>query len=365
MLIDRKRFVAALVGLSFATPALALELAMHDNPQAAAENVKERIAATAPDATGEPALTMNIGTAKFTLTGLIEVEASLTHPEGGDEVDDLRLSTVQIGLEAELTPWFGGHIIGLWEEDDTEPAEIDEAVLMLRTPAPLGGQILSLTVGRQYLPFGKFESLMISDPLTLDLGETRSTSGVFGVEGELWSVKVGTFEGSVDDGAADSLDTWVVALEVTPREGLSLGVSYLSDLAESGAGLVRDEALYKDEVPAVSVFLSCQHGDFGLAAEYLAASDAFDAGQVEAGKDLTGKRPAAWFVEASWAATDRLVLAARYERANDYQADARRYGAMASYGLFDFAALAVEYLRGNTDGDDPAHTFTAQLAVEF
>lgn len=340
-------------------------LAMHDTTKAEAENVRLRIAETAPDQGGKKPLALAIGTTKFTLTGLVEVEASLTHPEGGDEEDDLRLSTVQLGLEAELTPWLGGHVIGLWEEDDTEPAEIDEAVMVLLTPEPVGGQKLSLTVGRQYLPFGKFESLMISDPLTLDLGETRSTSAVFGAAGELWTARAGAFEGSVDDGDADSLDTFVAALEVTPHEGLTFGVSYLSDLAESGAELVQDKSLYDDAVPALGAFIAFSHGDFGLIVEYLAAIDDFGADQVAAGEDLTGRRPAAWFAEAHWDASERFTLAARYEASKDYQADARRAGVTVACGLCDYAQIAGEYLLDDTDDDNPVHLFTAQLAIEF
>jgi hypothetical protein len=350
-----------MVPLLFAAPALA----MHDTIQPATENLRERIAATAPGKDGTTPLSLTLGTAKFTLTGLIEVEASLTHPEGGTKEDDLRLSTVQLGLEAELTPWLGGHVIGLWEEDDTEPMAIDEAVLILKTPEPVGGQRLSLTVGRQYLTFGKFDSRMISDPLTLDLGETRSTSVVMGVEGELWAARLGTFVGSVDDGDANGLDTFVAALEVTPGEGFTLGVSYLSDLAESGAELVQEESLYNDEVAGVSAFIAISHGDFGLSAEYLTTIDTFAANQVAAGEELTGKRPRARFVEARWSATDRLALAARYEKAEAYQGGVRRAGATVAYGLCDYAQFAVQYLHADTSGDSPVHTYTAQLALEF
>jgi hypothetical protein len=205
---------------------------------------------------------------------------------------------------------------------------------------------------------------MISDPLTLELGETHTTAAVLALDGERWSVSLGTFEGSVDSGD-NSLDSWLAAFQVTPREGVTLGASWLSDLAESDAGLVAEEGLYRDEVAGWSAFVALQHGEFGLTAEYLAAVERFKPEPVEFGEDLTGRRPQAWNLELSWQATEALLLAARYEEADDYQADLRRYGATVSYGLCDYALLAVEYLHSDSAAQNPSHALTAQLAVTF
>lgn len=339
-----------------------LQLASHGGSGAGIENIQERREeVTAKDASP---LTLTLGDARFTLSGLIEAEASLVHVEAGDEEDDLRLSTIQIGLEAELTPWLGGHVIGLWEEEDTEPMVIDEAVLSLTSPWQIGGQTPALHLGRQYLPFGRFDSAMISDPLTLELGETHTTAGLLALSGEHWSATVGAFKGSVDDGD-DGVDSWLAAVEATPLTGVTVGASWISDLAESDAELVADEGLYRDEVAGWSAFVAVQHGSLGMTAEYLAAAGRFEAEQVEAGGDLTGERPEAWNLELSWQVTDQLQLAGRYEEANSYQADRHRYGATLSYGLCDYALVAVEYLHARAEGEDPAHTVTAQLAVEF
>ncbi len=371
-----KCFAAALFALPLSSPVLAAnlktesdvdrqalpQLAAHIGPQSGIENIEERREAVTTESTAP--LTYSLGSTRFTLSGLIEAEASLAHVEGGDEEDDLRLSTVQIGLDAEFTSWLGGHVIGLWEEEDTEPMVVDEAVLSLTSPWQLLGQTPALHLGRQYLPFGNFASGMISDPLTLELGETHTTTALLALNGEHWNASLGGFKGSVDNGD-DGLDSWVVAIDATPCEGVTFGASWISDLAESDAELVQDEGLYRDDVPGWSAFLGLTHGKYGLNAEYLAAMERFETEQIEAGGDLTGDRPEAWMLEISWQATEKLLLAGRYEEANSYQADIHRYGATASYGLCDYALLAVEYLHADADGDDPAHTLTAQLAVTF
>jgi hypothetical protein len=184
------------------------------------------------------------------------------------------------------------------------------------------------------------------------------------LSGERWRASAGVFEGSVDRND-DGLDSWVLAVKATPREGVMFGASWISDLAESGAELVTEEGLYRDEVAGWSAFAAVQHGSLGVTAEYLAAVERFKADQVGDGSDLTGDRPEAWNLELSWQASDKLQLATRYEEANEYQADVRRYGATASCGLCDYALLAIEYLHADAGDDDPVHTVTVQLAVEL
>lgn len=357
MLSNMKVFVLTILALFVAGPVLAA----HPDTQAEAENVKERRAEVVEEPVSP--LTLNVGNLRFTLSGLIEAEVSLVHVEGGDEEDDLRLSTVQIGLAAEITP-LGGHAIGLWEEDDTEPMAVDEAVMSLTSPWQIGGQTPALHFGRQNLPFGRFDSAMISDPLTLELGETHTTAALLALTGERWSAMAGAFEGSVD-GGDDGIDSWVAAVEATPLEGVAFGASWISDLAESAAELVADEGLYRDAVAGWSAFVVVQHGPLGLTAEYLAAVNRFEPEQVGADGDLTGDRPEAWNLELSWQATDKLQLAGRYEEANSYQADLHRYGAAVSCGLCDYALVTVEYLHARAAGEGLAHTLTARLAVEF
>lgn len=319
---------------------------------------------TAPATKETSPVSWELGGVRMALSGLVEVEQSYSHQEGGGDQDDLLLSTVEIGLQAELTSWLSGRLVGLWEQNDTEPMEVDQAVLTLTCPSRLAGQSQTLHLGRQYLPFGRFATGMISDPLALDLGETRTTAALYALEGERWSLSLGGFTGTVDDGD-DGLDSWVAAVTATPRPGVTFGASWLSDLAESDAELVQEEGLYDEDVPGWSAFIALSHGDFGLNAEYLAAARSFEAEQVAAGEDLTGRRPRAWNVEGNWQATEQLALAARCEEAEDYRNDQRRIGLTAGYALCDFATLSLEYLRGKASGESPEHSVTAQLALNF
>lgn len=360
--------VVALTGTLFALPMVAL--AAHPtegNPEI--ENLKQRIEALESEKKDADPMLISSLAEKITLSGLIELEAAYNKPEGGDGSSDLTLATVELGLEVQATDYISGHIFLLWEEgEDMEAYDIlDEAVITLTKPTSIWGVTPSFTGGKMYLPFGKFNSYMITDPLTLDLGETNQSAGVMTLEGELWTLQTGAFSGETDTrGDNNTIDSWVAALETRPFETLSLGLSLISDLAESDLELVADEDLYSGSVMGASAWLSWQFGQFGFEAEYLTALGKFDRELVGL-TDLTGRRPSALNLELAWMPNDRWQVAGRFEQADDFQDDVTRYGGAVSYGLFEHAVLALEYLHGDAKGPegDPDHTVTAQLAFEF
>jgi hypothetical protein len=303
----------------------------------------------------------------ITLHGLIELEAAYSKPRGGDESSDLTLATVELGAEIQVTDYLGGEIVLLWEENETEPIDVDVAVVNLTYPHPLFGVTAGFVGGRMYVPFGKFNSFMVTDPLTLDLGETNQSAGLLTLEGAHWILQAGAFSGETDTrNDNEAIDGWVAALEVTPLESLSFGVSLISDLAESDIALVEDEDLYDESVLGGAAFVSWTMGPLGLEAEYVTALDSFDPALVGL-TDLTGDRPSAWNLELGWTFAEHWQAALRYEQAEDFQDDVTRFGGVLSRGLFDHAVLAVEYLHSDAKGPegDPEHTVTAQLAVEF
>jgi hypothetical protein len=361
-----------ITGIFFlATPALAI----HPEEKAEIENLKKRIEVLesqqeTESGDQEPGLDFGRINKYVTLHGLLEVEASYLKPDGGDEESDLTLATAELAIEATLNDYAGGHLTLLYEEEDGEDDDIDvdEAVISLRSPGQLFGQSPSLHVGRMYVPFGAFNSYMISDPLTLELGETQSTAALFALEGDVWTIKTSTFNGNTDtDGDNDNIDSLVVSLQVAAGENLSFGVSYINDLAESDIELVQEESLYSSSVAGASAFLSAKCGKFGFEAEYLTALEDFDSTLVTVGEDLTGRRPEAWNFELAWMPTEKVQVAARYEQAKDFQDDVRRYGSTVSYGLLEHVLVSIEYLHADAKvkEDDPLDAVTAQLALEF
>ncbi|MDZ4184497.1 MAG: LbtU family siderophore porin [Desulfuromonadales bacterium] len=344
--------------------------ASHQDTSTEIENLKERIhtleSKNGIETTDSGPFTLHAGDRTLSFSGLIKVEADYSKSKGTDAVSDLKLATLQLSAEAQLNKQVGGHVILLYEEEGGDDAlKVDEAVITLHLPQHLLGQDPTLDLGKLYLPFGKFNSAMISDPLTLDLGETQNSAAVFGLGGDLWSLRVGLFNGETEQND-DTIDSFVAAFEITPVAGVSFGASYLSDLAESGAGLVADPILYDSSVAAASAFASLAFGGVGLEGEIVTALTDFDTALIGLpDTDLTGKRPLAWQTQLSWRPSEVLQLAARVEGAKDYQDEITRYGATVSYGLTKGAVIAMEYLYSDFADDLKNQTVTAQLAMEF
>ena len=146
-----------------------------------------------------------------------------------------------------------------WEEGDADSLDVDAAYIELG-----GVEACPLTVsaGRMYLPFGAFNSLLVSDPLTLELGETRETAVALSGEWNGLTAWVGAFAGERDD--AENIENAAAALSWSPLEGLTLGISALTDLGEAAGYLddLNDHLANEgatDKAVGVSAFLHLEY----------------------------------------------------------------------------------------------------------
>ncbi len=316
----------------------------------------------------------------LTIHGVVEVEAGYARTSSDDPAaeakgSDLTLAVVEIGLEARLNDWIAGEVVLLYEEDDTEDVTVDVGILRLGNPDAFP---LYLEVGKMYVPFGAFGSSFITDPLVLELSETRESAAQLGAVFGNLDLSLTVFNGDIEDDDESQLDDLVLALSYAHSFSddviLELGVAYTTNLADSDGITDRideltGDVLVADKVDGINAFACLTMGRFGFLAEYVGALDDFAAGEVAA----ASARPSAWNFEASFAATEKLGVALKYERGedlNDWLPDTR-YGVAASYllheGDYGAAILSLEYLHGTYDdgNDTEEDTLTAQLAIEF
>jgi len=314
---------------------------------------------------------------KITLSGLIEAEANYEDYDYDDpatkdeDSSDITLATVELGVDVDIVKHVKGHVLFLWEEDDTEPVEVNEGYITLDGEDVVP---LYLNVGKLYVPFGNFESHFISDPLTLELGETRESVLTVGFVNEWVDVSVSAFNGDIDETGEDNhIESFVASAsfsvpeELIPNFCISGGMSYISNIADSDGLEGETPGEIKDYVGGFNAFTSLSFMDkLFLEFEYLGALDEFEAGELsfDGGKEF---QPETWNVELAYAATDRLKMAVKYEGGNDLGdfLPEDQYGAAVTYGLFEKTSLSIEYLHGEFENDDERDLFTTQLAVEF
>ena len=291
---------------------------------------------------------------------LLEGEGSYSKSAGESE-SDLVLATVEFRADAEFSEWLGAHLGLLWEEDDTEPMDMDEAFITV-------GDDFYARAGKFYLPFGNFESAFVSDPLTLELAEINQSSVMAGYAGDRLEISAGAFKGDGDSCVEDVY----VAATFMPSESVQCGVYYLSDLMETCTQMelgIKGEAGYEKQGGA-GAFFNLFLNEFMLNAEVVSALDEYRIGGA-------GVTPMAYSAEASMAVAERWVAGLKLEGSEDLYAGygaggfqekyhGTGYGAVVSYAFHENAAVSAEYLRlEELDNDENGHLVTLQLAVEM
>lgn len=317
---------------------------------------------------------------RFTLSGVIEVEAGyedldFRDPEEQDtDSSDISLATVEVGVDVDVAKHVKGHVLFKYEDDDDDDVFVDEGIIILD-----GEEVvpLYLNAGKMYVPFGNFASHFISDPLTLELGETRESAVKVGFANDMLDICLAAYNGDINETGEsdDHIDNFVASAVLTlpegmaPHIGLTMGVSWISNMADTNGiqDALEEEGISEinDYVEGFSAFLSLTFMDkLFFEGEYVCATDHFEADDLDPGAKF---EPSAWNLELAYLLLHNLEVALRYEGTDDTLnlLPEKQYGAAATYGLFENTSLSIEYLYGEFENDDERTLLTAQLAIEF
>jgi hypothetical protein len=203
---------------------------------------------------------------KLTITGVVEIEASIGEGFDDKSYSDLTVATVEVSMSAELTDKVGAEVIFLYEQDETE---LDVDVATLSFDQIIGP--VDLLIGKQYLPFGRFETALVNDTLILELAETNKTAAVFSLEQDGLIVGAHLFDGSVD--RERHVENWGLTFQYG-QDNWAFGADYISSLAESDglSGFAEDEGLSLiEEDGAFTVSGSLGVDVITIVAEYLSS----------------------------------------------------------------------------------------------
>jgi hypothetical protein len=355
--------------------------------------------------------------------GLIEVGAAwqdVEYQDGSSKDDsDLCLTTVELGIEAEVNEWVNAGVLLLYEDptsfagdDDETSVDLDEATVTIGNTEAYP---LYCSAGKMYIPFGALlthfpDDPLIDQPLTLVLGETSEKAVLLGVEHEGLAVSGYLFNGDVDEYGEDNhIESYGFDANYSfdDEEGFDLlvGVSYLSNLGDSdgftdaidGAqdalateiaeseGLTEDDIDLglKDYVAGFDAYAHVGYAGFFLDVEYMTALDELELGGQYASEDEvievstnTKLEPEVWNVEFgyNWDWGKNLEIALKYATSDEAGAllgfPEDRYGIALNQEIFEGVIVSLAYLNDDfedddIDGRDDRDVVYSQVAIEF
>ena len=309
--------------------------------------------------------------------GLVEVEATSSEDYAGANTTDITLATVEVAMEATVNERVSAHVAFLYEEDSTDFG-LDEATVTLGL-----NDSVAFTAGKMYVPFGRFDSFMISDPQTLEMAETVETVLMLSVENEGLYGSAYLFNGDSDEASEVTAgdDNGISAgfnLGFVRDELFDVGVTYISNIGDSDTlqGLENTGAsvgVVDSRVAGASVYFSANVANVTILGEHVMALASFKNGDLD-GAVANEEQPSASNIEIGVAVTDALTLAGAYQKTNEAHfigLPETVTSASVSYKVMEGATLAAEYASMDdyaiSDGGtgESASSFTMQLAVEF
>lgn len=337
---------------------------------------------------------------KIKFSGALEAEANyeklkFDNPAAkDDDSSDLALSKAELGMDMDIAEYVSGHVLFLWEEDDTESVTVDEGYIVLDGKDDLPAY---LKAGKLYVPFGNFKSNMVSDSLPLELGETHESALVAGLRhtagfhGAVYAFN-GDFDVEKDD---DQIrDYGAMAGYALENENLKIdiGMSYINNLfgsngltdatdkdTEASANAGFSVKLHK-KVPGLSTHAAIHAGQFSFFSEYMTMLDDPEVdledivpgtlASMGLGARSGSDRLEAWNIELGYTfevAAKELTLGAAYQgvtNSGDWFPE-KRLMSVASLGIFEETSLSLEYRHDEFENSDKADAVTSQLAIGF
>ncbi|MBF0197213.1 MAG: LbtU family siderophore porin [Planctomycetes bacterium] len=298
---------------------------------------------------------------------LVEAEAAIEKHSKEADTSDITLATLEVSFAAQLSEFLKADLAFLYEEDDTEEFTVDVGTLTLGGTESFP---YYLAIGKTYLPFGQYNSNFVSDPLTLELGESNQSLAAIGWTNDQIDLQVGLFNGDVDAQAANDeggkIDDFFASFTYEVNSIFSLGLSYVSDMGETDS--LQDTvnemitSLAYDDPAGIGVNLNLSYEKFDLIAEHLTAVDDFNAGTLTAEE----AKPEATNLEVAYHQSEALTFAAKYERSEDVpEQPTSQYGIASSHSCGDHLSFGLEYLYGKYENDNTRSLVTLQIAVEY
>ncbi|MCW8963728.1 MAG: LbtU family siderophore porin [Gammaproteobacteria bacterium] len=309
--------------------------------------------------------------------GVVEVEAMSGDDHTGMDGSDVTLATVELGFDfSAFNDWVIASFATSYEEDGSDKWEVDNAFFTIGNTEKYP---LYLSAGRMYVPFGNFETNLVSDTLALEIGETRETAIQLGFEMDDWYGSAYVFNGDVDESGDDEVENYGFNLGYGMEgedSSLGVGLSWTNSLSDSDGIEDTVPTPIQDYVSGYGVHGVYRTGPWSFMGEYITATEDFLAGELA--WKTGGAKPSAYNMEVGYdfeafggresnvafamQGTDEAVALGLPEK---------KWLAGFSTTLYENTSLAVEYVNADdysvSDGGTgkDGNAVTLQVAVEF
>ena len=217
--------------------------------------------------------------------GVIELELVSESLAEGDSSTEMGVGKAELGIAAAIDDEFSAEIV---------VKEDDGIVLDSATVTYDAGGGLSATGGLQVVPFGVYDTNLISDPLTLVLGETGDVALVLAGEADQFTWSLFAFDGDNAPEGEDNIAGFGAAAGFAVEgDGSEFGldVSLINHFGDTDT--LGDVASFADQVPGAAASARGRVGPASLLIETVTALDTLEAEEF-------GARPSAWMVEVAY-----------------------------------------------------------------
>lgn len=300
--------------------------------------------------------------AEFEFGGTLEFEYADTRTRVArvtDDQDNAYIATLELAAGAQFNPNWRADLVLLAEDiENTDPAEfrpqtretsdrpdelhVEEFVISYSR------ENYSVSAGRYTLPFGNFETAVLSDPQTLEAGETMTSLGAtFRQELGDISWHLSWFNGNLRD-SSDDEDGFVIGAEWQLNDAWRFGGGYLS---VQGAG--------KDAPRLYDLYLSGEVGNWTLGAEFVGATS-----------ERNGEKPQTWSLDAAYAIDEQWTVGGRWQQTDRFgvldggDGDYEELAMAVHYVMFDNVNVGLEYADGD-EGSSDYEQWLLQVAISF
>jgi outer membrane cobalamin receptor len=300
--------------------------------------------------------------AEYEFGGTLEFEYADTRTRVAGVTDDQNnayLATLELASGIQFNPNWRADLVLLAEDiENTDPAEFRPLIHETSDrPDELHVEELvlsysrdnySLSAGRYTLPFGNFETAVLSDPQTLEAGETKTSLGAtFHQELGDISWHLSLFNGNLRDSSDD-------------EDGFVLGAEWqLNDAWRVGGGYISAQGAGKNAPRLYDLFVAGEIGNWTLGAEFVGAAG-----------EHNGEKPQTWSLDAAYAINDQWTVGGRWQQTDRFgvldsgDGNYEELAMAAHYAMFDNVNVGLEYADGD-EGSSDYELWLLQVAVSF